>query len=69
MIQIIKYKCCGKAFAACREPECYTDDDWLKELKKYVTRGDKVEMVENGSGINLEKCQCGQNNMLKFDFK
>lgn len=44
MIQTIKYKCCGKIFAACREPECYTDADWLKNLKQYVQKGHTVEM-------------------------
>ena len=46
MIQTIKYKCCGKVFAACTEPECYIDEDWLNELKEYVKQGNKVEMVD-----------------------
>lgn len=58
-IQIIKYKCCGKAFAACCEPDCYTDEDWTKELKKYVLRGDNVEMVEPGDW-KFEKCECNK---------
>jgi hypothetical protein len=58
MIQIVKYKCCQRTFAACAEPECYTDKDWLKNLKEYVNRGDTVEMVESGLGLRLEKCQC-----------
>jgi len=57
MIQVIKYKCCGKVFAACCEPDCYTDKDWLKSLKKYVERGDNIEMVENGTW-KFEKCEC-----------
>lgn len=55
--QIIKYKCCGKIFAACCEPECYTDKDWLKELRKYVLRGDVVETVEMGT-FQFGKCEC-----------
>jgi len=55
--QIIKYKCCGKVFAACCEPECYTDKDWVKELIKYVLRGDIVETVEMGT-IKFGKCEC-----------
>jgi hypothetical protein len=58
MIQIIKRKCCGKIFAACCEPSCYTDNDWLKDLKKYVNRGDKVEMIPDNSGLKFEKCIC-----------
>jgi hypothetical protein len=57
MIQVIKYKCCGKPFAVCWEPECYTDKDWLKGLKKYVNIGHKVETVKP-EGITLEKCTC-----------
>lgn len=57
MIQIVKRKCCGSVFAACVEPDCYTDNDWLKNLKEYVNRGDKVEMIENGS-LHFSKCEC-----------
>jgi len=57
MIQVIKYRCCGKVFAACCEPDCYTDKDWLKSLKKYADRGDKIETVENGTW-KFEKCEC-----------
>lgn len=57
MVQVIKYKCCDKVFAACIEPECYTEKTWLKELRKYVLRGDKVEVVDNAS-IDWGKCEC-----------
>jgi len=60
MIQTIKYKCCGKIFAACCEPECYTDSDWLKSLKQYVKRGDKVEMMPSGQGFQFGKCECSE---------
>lgn len=62
MIQIIKYKCCGKIFAASREPECYTEKEWLKDLKKYVERGDKVEMIHSGQGLQFNRCQCQKDN-------
>ena len=58
MIQIVKYKCCGKIFAGCVEPDCYTDSEWLKNLKKYVNRGDKVQMIENGETFLFERCTC-----------
>lgn len=58
MIQVVKFKCCGKIFSACAEPYCYTDNDYVKDLKKYVNQGHKVEMVENGTGIRFEKCEC-----------
>lgn len=57
MVQVIKYKCCGNVFAACCEPECYTDKDWLKDLKKYVKRGDKIEMAESGT-FKFKSCEC-----------
>ena len=59
MIQVIKYPCCGKIFAACTEPECYTDNDWLKSLKKYVKQGYQVGMIEGGKGkLRFEICDC-----------
>jgi hypothetical protein len=57
MIQAIKYKCCDKHFAACIVPECYTDKDWLKDLRKYVLAGHEVEMVENGN-LKFGDCKC-----------
>ena len=30
-VQVIICKC-GAKFAACVEPDCYTDKDWLKNL-------------------------------------
>ncbi|WP_294288523.1 hypothetical protein [uncultured Chryseobacterium sp.] len=57
MIQIIKYKCCGNAFAACHEPDCYTDKDWLKSLRKYVSQGATVEMIQPGQ-LQFKKCEC-----------
>ena len=47
MIQTIKYACCDNIFAACREPECYTESSWLKDIKKYAKQGCKIELVES----------------------
>jgi hypothetical protein len=55
--QIIKYKCCGKVFAVCMVPECYTEKDWLKNLRKYALRGDTIEVVEAGD-FSFGKCEC-----------
>jgi len=60
MIQVIKYACCDKIFAACHEPHCYTDTDWLKNLKQYVRRGDKVEMIHGGNGLQMGQCECNE---------
>ena len=66
MIQIIKYKCCSKIFAACHDPHCYTDRDWIKNLRKYVLDGHKAEMIESGK-IKFEKCDCKKENTEKVD--
>ncbi len=58
-IQVIKYKCCGIAFAACCEPECYTDRDWHKSLREYANKGHTIEMQESGE-LKLGRCQCNE---------
>lgn len=60
MIQIVKYKCCQKIFAACTEPECYTDKDWQKSLREYATRGDTIEMIHEGSMFKFGICECNR---------
>ncbi len=55
--QIINHGCCGKTFAACMEPLCYTDKEWLKNLRTYVLGGAIVEMVES-KDFKFEKCEC-----------
>jgi len=64
MIQTIKYKCCGKIFAACYEPDCYTDKDWLKNLKEYVNRGDIVGLTDEK--IQFGKCECNKSKQQKL---
>lgn len=59
-VQIIKYKCCNKIFAACRLPECYEDKDWLRNLRKYALRGDIIEIVES-KDMHFGKCECVKN--------
>ena len=56
MIQITKCPC-KKIFAACREPECYTDADYQKDTRVYIKKGCSVEIVENG-GWSFEECTC-----------
>jgi hypothetical protein len=57
--QVIKYKCCGKVYAACMEPRCYTNKDWLKDIKKAVKDGDKIEMLDTSS-FQMDKCTCNK---------
>jgi len=56
MVQVTKCKC-GKIFAACREPECYTDADYQRQVRKDIKSGCTVEMVESGTW-SFEKCTC-----------
>jgi hypothetical protein len=56
--QIVKCRC-GSTIAACIEPDCYIDKDWLNDLKRYIKRGCAVEMV-GLKKFNLEKCRCGE---------
>lgn len=56
-IQVIRYKCCGKIFAGCREPECYMSVEFQRELRKHAKRGDIIEFVEAGE-CKFGKCEC-----------
>jgi len=47
MIQVTKCPC-GEIFAACREPECYSDAEYQKDTRNYIKKGCTVEMVESG---------------------
>ena len=60
MLQVIKYKCCGAIYAACQEPDCYTEKEWIKHLKKSVKAGDIVQMIEPKT-LEFGRCKC-QNN-------
>lgn len=55
-IQIIKCKC-GEVFAACQEPECWTEKDWQKDIRKYVGEGCSVETVDRGTW-SFGSCKC-----------
>ena len=57
-VQVRKTKCCGVIRAACLEPDCYTDSEWLKDTRKHVQGGGTVELLECGSGWTFEKCAC-----------
>lgn len=70
-VQLIKCKC-GKIFAACIEPDCYTDKVWLKNMRKYVIKGCSVEMASSSKSFRFEKCTCndkkGNLNQVKLGF-
>jgi hypothetical protein len=57
-IQVIKCKC-GSAFAACIEPDCYSDKKWQKDMRKYVKKGCTVDLIDGSSSEPLfQKCVC-----------
>ena len=58
MIQVTKCKC-GKIFAACAEPYCYTDAEYQRDTRKYLKQGCTVELVESKTW-NFEKCICDE---------
>lgn len=66
MSQIIKCPC-GKIFAACAEPYCYTDAEWHRDVRAYVKKGCTVSMAEKGEvQKGFDKCTCpGMNPKLK----
>ncbi len=57
-IQILVCKC-GSKYAACVEPNCYTDTDWLNVLRQNVLEGGTVEMAAAES-FAFEQCKCNE---------
>ena len=55
-IQVLKCKC-GAKYAACVEPDCYEDVDWLKDLGECLKDGGTVEMSDTLT-FRFEKCKC-----------
>lgn len=58
-IQAVRYKGCNEIFAGCREPECFEDVEWMRDLRKYSKNGCKIEMIEIGV-FNFSECTCGK---------
>ena len=58
MAQVQAIRCkCGNIFAGCRLPECYTEVDWMKEVRVEVKRGCTIEIVDAQS-FSFEHCTC-----------
>lgn len=55
-VQVLKCKC-GAKYAACSEPYCYEDTDWLKDLRKCLKEGGTVEM-ESAEEFRFTSCTC-----------
>ena len=56
-VQTINCGSCNATFAACVEPECYSDADWQRDLRKYTKQGAKVELVDSGE-FRFTSCHC-----------
>lgn len=56
MIQVLYCKC-GALYAACSEPDCYTDSSWLNSLPKVIENGGKIEMEEREK-VKFTECDC-----------
>lgn len=55
-IQVLKCKC-GAKYAACVDPDCYEDTEWLKGLGECLKNGGSVEM-ESAEEFRLTSCTC-----------
>ena len=47
----------GKVFAACKEPYCYEEADWQKDVRKYVKQGCLISLAKDGEW-KFESCDC-----------
>jgi hypothetical protein len=59
---------CGNVFAACTEPECYTDIDWQRDVRKYIKGGCTVETVtseEVKEAFASGSCKCDKTGKKK----
>lgn len=59
-VQVLRWKCCNKIYAVAVEPHCYTNKQWLKEVKQAVKDGDLIEMLSLEESRNMEICNCNK---------
>jgi hypothetical protein len=55
-VQVVKCKC-GEIFAGYREPECFEDAEWHKDIRKWIKMGYTVETAER---IKFGECKCNE---------
>ena len=55
-VQVLKCKC-GAKYAACVEPDCYEDTEWLQGLGECFKNGGTVEM-ESAEEFRFTSCTC-----------
>lgn len=52
--QIVICKC-GFVVAFYEVPFCYRDADWMRTIRKYATKGYKIQVSDT---FELENCKC-----------
>lgn len=57
--QVIRHKCCGKIYAACRVPECYSEASWHKDMRTAIKKGDIVDTLDS---FEFGRCTCKEDN-------
>ncbi len=66
-VQIVSCQC-GVTFAACSEPYCYEDKEWIANLKKYFSIGCKILMANNGEW-SFGTCECEDGKLRRGEIK
>lgn len=56
--QTVKCKC-GTIVAACLEPYCYEDVEWMRKVRKYSKKGYSIEMA-NDVTARFGNCTCNE---------
>jgi hypothetical protein len=65
MIQGRRHGCCNRIFAGCHEPHCYTSKSWLRDQRKDVLAGHRIEMIDS-KDFKMEECTC-ENKLELFE--
>lgn len=66
-VQVLECKC-GAKYAGCCEPSCYTDKDWLKEVRECALNGGKVYLVDS-QDFKFERCTCNDDSQKEIIFE
>lgn len=48
---------CGSTFAACIEPNCYTEREWCNDVVKYANQGCTISTIP-ANMFKFERCRC-----------
>jgi hypothetical protein len=61
--QVVKCRC-GNIIAACIEPECYQDAQWMRDVRNYAKKGYAIDVLDCKS-FKFNKCTCKPNQVTK----